>query len=253
MGAMFVGQQFLQNVLGYDTLDAGAGDPARGVLHGVDRASLGQARGGARSAVHAPDRLRLLPPRVRHDAAPVERGHLVLGGRPGVRARRRRRRLRGHARLALAHGLGPGGASGHGVGNGGPATRPRRRDHAVDPRRAADRRVRGRGGRRDRRLSERAAGDGQRLGGAHEVVRRAPRPWGSSTRSTRRRSPRPPRRRSSRGPIGRTPRGSSRSSSGPSSCTSSSRRNDDERRLLAEYHVTDTTGAMGATGVATTA
>ncbi len=30
-------------------------------------------------------------------------------------------------------------------------------------------------------------------------------------------------------------------------------RNDDERRLLAEYHVTDTTGAMGATGVATTA
>ena len=29
-------------------------------------------------------------------------------------------------------------------------------------------------------------------------------------------------------------------------------RNDDERRLLAEYHVTDTTGAMGSTGVATT-
>ena len=28
---------------------------------------------------------------------------------------------------------------------------------------------------------------------------------------------------------------------------------DDEQRLLAEYHVTDTTGAMGATGVATTA
>ena len=24
MGAMFIGQQFLQNVLGYDTLDAGA-------------------------------------------------------------------------------------------------------------------------------------------------------------------------------------------------------------------------------------
>jgi hypothetical protein len=30
-------------------------------------------------------------------------------------------------------------------------------------------------------------------------------------------------------------------------------RNDDERRLLAEYHVTDTTSAMGAADVATTA
>ena len=29
MGAMFIGQQFLQNVLDYSTLDAGAGDPAR--------------------------------------------------------------------------------------------------------------------------------------------------------------------------------------------------------------------------------
>ena len=30
MGAMFIGQQFLQNVLGYSTLDAGARDPAGG-------------------------------------------------------------------------------------------------------------------------------------------------------------------------------------------------------------------------------
>ena len=30
MGAMFIGQQFLQNVLGYSTRRRGAGDPAGG-------------------------------------------------------------------------------------------------------------------------------------------------------------------------------------------------------------------------------
>ena len=44
MGAMFVGQQFLQNVLGYSTLEAGARDPPRRDLHGARRAALGQAR-----------------------------------------------------------------------------------------------------------------------------------------------------------------------------------------------------------------
>ena len=39
----------------------------------------------------------------------------------------------------------------HGVGHGRPPARPRRRDHAVDLRRAADRRLRGGGRRRDRR------------------------------------------------------------------------------------------------------
>ena len=39
MGAMFIGQQFLQNVLGYSTVEAGAGDPARRpLLHGDRRA-----------------------------------------------------------------------------------------------------------------------------------------------------------------------------------------------------------------------
>ena len=78
MGAMFVGQQFLQNVLGYSTLEAGAVDPARGRLHGAGRAALRQARRSARRPVHAPDRLRLLPARLPRDAAALERGHLVL-------------------------------------------------------------------------------------------------------------------------------------------------------------------------------
>ena len=49
MGAMFIGQQFLQNVLGYSTLEAGAGDPARRrfcmVLVAPRSAKLVEARG----------------------------------------------------------------------------------------------------------------------------------------------------------------------------------------------------------------
>ena len=44
MGAMFIGQQFLQNVLGYSTLEAGAGDPARRGLDGA------RSRRGRRSS-----------------------------------------------------------------------------------------------------------------------------------------------------------------------------------------------------------
>ena len=45
-----------------------------------------------------------------------------------------RRRVRRHACVALAHRLGPGPQGGHGVGHRRPPARPRRRDHAVDPR-----------------------------------------------------------------------------------------------------------------------
>ena len=48
-------------------------------------------------------------------------------------------------------------AGGHGVGHCRPATRPRRRDHAVDPRRAADRRLRVGVSQAHRRLAERVA------------------------------------------------------------------------------------------------
>ena len=58
MGAMFVGQQFLQNVLDYSTLDAGLAILPAAALHGRGRAPLGQARGGARGPLHPADRLR---------------------------------------------------------------------------------------------------------------------------------------------------------------------------------------------------
>ena len=50
--------------------------------------------------------------------------------------------LRRHAGVALADRLGAGQAGRHGFGHRRPAARPRRRDHAVDPRRAAHRRLR---------------------------------------------------------------------------------------------------------------
>src|SRR6266480_6105742 len=71
IGAIYVGQQFLQSVLGYDTLDAGLAI-LPGLVHGADRAALGEARRGEGCSVHPPHRLRVVPPRLRHDAAPVE-------------------------------------------------------------------------------------------------------------------------------------------------------------------------------------
>ena len=68
MGAMFVGQQFLQNVLGYSTLEAGAAILPAAALHGAGRAAVGEARRGPRRPLHAAVRLRLLPARLPHDA-----------------------------------------------------------------------------------------------------------------------------------------------------------------------------------------
>ena len=53
MGAMFIGQQFLQNVLGYSTLEAGAAILPADRVHGPRRAALGQARRGPRRPLHA--------------------------------------------------------------------------------------------------------------------------------------------------------------------------------------------------------
>ena len=81
MGAAFVSQQFLQNVLGYSTLEAGRGVPAGRRLHGPRRAALGEARRGPRRALHAAARLRLPPARVPLDAPALEGGQPVLEGR----------------------------------------------------------------------------------------------------------------------------------------------------------------------------
>ena len=82
MGAMFIGQQFLQNVLGYSTFEAGLSIlPAAAlmVLVAPRSAKLVEARG---RPGHAARRLRLLPARLPDDAAALERGHRVLEGRP---------------------------------------------------------------------------------------------------------------------------------------------------------------------------
>ncbi len=122
MGAMFVGQQFLQNVLGYSTLEAGSAILPAALLHGGGCATLGQARRGARRAGDAPHGLLLLPAGLPRHAAALERRHLVLGSRPRLRARRARRRLRRNARLALSHQLSARSPRGHGVGDGRPPT-----------------------------------------------------------------------------------------------------------------------------------
>ena len=82
MGAAFVSQQFLQNVLGYSTLGAGAAFlPAIVfmVLVAPRSAKLVETR-GARFTLLL--RLRVPAARLRHDAAAVEGGHRLLEGRP---------------------------------------------------------------------------------------------------------------------------------------------------------------------------
>ncbi len=117
-------------------------DPPGRLLHGADRASVGQARRDEGCPVHAARRLRVRAARVPHDAAAVERRHQLLAGRPRLRAGRRRCRLRRHAGVALAHRFGAGAAGRHGLGHRRPPARSRRGDHAVDPGGTAHRRVR---------------------------------------------------------------------------------------------------------------
>ena len=158
MGAMFVGQQFLQNVLAYSPLEAGRRDPARGGVHGARGATVGEAHRVARRAVHAAVRLRLLPARVPDHAAALGGRQRLLAGRTRLRLHRARRRPRGHARLALTDRVRARAACGDGVGDRRSPARPRRGDHAVDPRRAARRRVRGRVHRADHGVAERRPG-----------------------------------------------------------------------------------------------
>ena len=50
MGAAFISQQYVQNVLGYSTLEAGAAIVPAGIFMVPGRAPLGEARAGARLA-----------------------------------------------------------------------------------------------------------------------------------------------------------------------------------------------------------
>ena len=146
MAAMFIGQQYLQNVLEYSTLDAGLAilPGAVGMVLVAPRsAHLVETRG---RPLHPPARLRLLPGGLPDHAPALGRERPLLAHRPRLPAGRHRRRLRRHPGLALADRLGAGAPGGDGLGDRRPAARPRRRDHAVDPRRPAHGGLRGGGG-----------------------------------------------------------------------------------------------------------
>ncbi len=122
MAAMFVGQQFLQNVLGYDTLDAGMAIlPAAFcmVLIAPRSAKLVETRGARFTLLigYVFCLLGFIAMLLLWNEG-ISYWAVGLAYAPG----RRRRRIRGDPGLPLAHGLRAGGASGDGVGNRGPAT-----------------------------------------------------------------------------------------------------------------------------------
>ena len=246
MGAMFIGQQFLQNVLAYSTLDAGAAIiPAAlaMVIVAPRSAKLVEAR-GARFTLLLGYVFCLLGFATMFllwnegiDYWPVALGYALLG--IGV----------GFAGTPASHSLTgsvPVSRAGHGLGHGRPPARPRRRVHAVDLRRAPDRRLcRGRGvgpGRRPQRRPDHE----QRPGPADQVVlqRRGGRPAVPAVRDGdhRRRQDVVP----GRGGLGLP----GRHHRGPRSAATlvffMFPRKTDEERLLAEYHAEDTGGRAGA-------
>ena len=141
MGAMFIGQQYMQDVLGYRTVQAALPALLAGVfmiLAAPRSAKIVEAR-GSRFTLLAGLCLRL--PRFPDDAAVVEGERFVLGGGAGVCVCRHRHRPVRHAGLALADGVCPGDARRHGLGHGGPAARPGRRDLQFALRRPAGSRL----------------------------------------------------------------------------------------------------------------
>ena len=209
MGAMFIGQQFLQNVLGYSTLAAGAAIiPAAiaMVIVAPRSAKLIEAR-GARFTLLVGYVFVLLGFGTMFLLWNEGIGYWAVALGYGVRGDRRR--VRGHARLALPHRVRAGASRRDGLGDGGPAARPRRGLHAVDLRGPADRRLCRRCRDRARQRPQRRFHHEQRPGAADQVVLERPAGRRCSTRSTRRRSPTAPRRRSWPAPTGRTRPGSS--------------------------------------------
>ena len=152
MGAMFIGQQFLQNVLGYSTLDSGLAILPAAVLMVIvapRSAKLVETRGARFTLLIGYvfcvlgflTMLLLWKEGIAYWK--VGLGYALIG--VGV----------GFAGTPASHSLTgsvPVKPGGDGLGHRRPAARPRRRDHAVDLRRPADRRLRRRGQRRDRLL-----------------------------------------------------------------------------------------------------
>ena len=169
MAAAFISQQYLQNVLGYSTLEAGASIlPAAlmMVIVAPRSAKLVEARGarftllcGYVFLVLAFLSMLLL---WKEDTAywkiAIAYAFIGIG-----------RRLRGDARVAFTHRLRAGDAGRNGLGHGRPPARPGRRHHDVDLRRAAHGRLRGGGGCRHRRFGQER--HGLDAGAADEVLR----------------------------------------------------------------------------------
>ena len=147
------------------------GLPAHDPAHGRRRAALGRARRDPRRPDDPAARIRLPVPRLLVDAAALGGGQQLLEDRHGVRLHRGGRRAGRHSRLPLADGLGARPSGRHGLRDGGPATRPRRRDHAVHLRRAADRGLRQRLRLGDRQLLRGEQGHPGGAVRAHQVVR----------------------------------------------------------------------------------
>ena len=155
MGAMFIGQQFVQNVLGYSTLQAGLAilPGAIGmIIVAPQSAKLVESR-GSRFTLLVGDTFCLLAFLVMlllwDEGAsyfPVGLGFLFMGIGVG---------FAGTPGLALADRLGAGEEGGDGLGDGRPAARPRRGDPAVGLRRPPHRRLRQVLQRTDRRLPAR--------------------------------------------------------------------------------------------------
>ena len=135
-----------------------ARDPAGRRLHGAGRAALGEARRGVRRPVHAARRAT--------PSACSASSRCCCSGTRTSRTGRSASATRflgigvGFAGTPASHSLTgsvPVRARRHGLGDGRPPARPRRRDHAVDLRRAAHGRVR----RRRRRRRSPRPGRGQ--------------------------------------------------------------------------------------------
>ena len=142
MGAMFIGQQFLQNVLGYSTLSSGTAIlPAAlcMVIVAPRSAKLIESHGSRLTLLigYVFCLIGFVWMLIVWDEGisywQVAVAYAAVGIGVG---------LRRHSRVAFAHGLGSGQASRHGVGHCGPPTRSGRSDHAVDPGGVAHRRLR---------------------------------------------------------------------------------------------------------------
>ena len=154
MGAMYIGQQFLQNVLEYSTVDSGLAIlPAAFcmVLAAPRSAKLVESRGARFTLLFGYvfvllgflTMLLLWKENISYWKVGLGYAFVGIGVGP-----------RGHARVALPDQLGAGQARRHGLGHRRSAARPRRRDHAVDLRRGADGRLRCRRRGCDRRLRQ---------------------------------------------------------------------------------------------------